>query len=83
VRIAARDVVLMLNPPPTSSLINGLPVKVEHFEQHGGVTRVKLIAGEGAPLWAEISQQAVAALGVKKGQRMHALISPQVLGVDS
>ncbi len=82
-RITAREVVLMLEPPTASSLLNGLPVQVESIESRGdGVVRVRLTAGQNAPLWAEISRQAAAALRLQVGRRIHALIRPQVLGLN-
>ncbi len=82
-RITARDVVLMIEPPAVSSLLNGLPVRVETVEsQGGGVLRVQLSAGRDAPLWAQITRQTAAALRLKTGQRLHALIRPQVLGLN-
>lgn len=82
-RISARDVVLMVEPPAVSSLLNGLPVRVEAVESlGGGVLRVQLSAGRDAPLWTQITRQTAAALRLKPGQRLHALIRPQVLGLN-
>lgn len=81
-RISARDVVLMLDPPMASSVLNGLPVAVEALEDRGGGwVRVRLKAGHRAPLWAEVSRQSAAALRLAPGRRVHALIRPQLLGL--
>lgn len=82
-RITARDVVLMTEPPTVSSLLNGLPVRVEAIESlGGGVLQIQLSAGRDAPLWTQITRQTAAALRLKTGQRLHALIRPQVLGLN-
>ncbi|MEX0386956.1 molybdenum ABC transporter ATP-binding protein [Spiribacter onubensis] len=80
--VAARDVVLTLEPPVASSALNGLPVQVESLEDRGnGLVLVRLTAGRRAPLWAEVSRQSAAALRLAPGRRVHALIRPQLLGV--
>ena len=64
-----------------SSVLNGLPVRVEALENRGsGLIRVRLIAGRRARLWAEVSRQSAAALRLAPGRRVHALIRPQLLG---
>ncbi len=82
-RIAARDVVLLSEPPAASGLLNGLSVTVEAIDnQGGGVLRVRLNAGRGAPMWTEITRQTAASLRLKPGRRVHALIRPRVLGLN-
>lgn len=79
--VAARDVVLTLEPPLASSALNALPVQVESLESRGnGLVLVRLTAGGRAPLWAEVSRQSAAALRLAPGRRVHALIRPQLLG---
>ena len=79
-RIGAGDVVLMLEPPAASSVMNTLAVRVEALEERAnGVLRVGLRAGRRAPLWAEVTRQSAAALRLAPGRRIHALIRPHVL----
>ena len=82
-RVAARDVVLTLEPPAATSMPNSLPVRVESLESTGeGVMRVQLGVGHRACLWTEVTRQSVAALRLETGRRIHALIRPEVIGVD-
>ena len=79
-RVTARDVVLVDEPPTACGLVNTLPVVVRGLVPVGsGVTRVELQAGNGAVLWAQVHAQASAALRLEIGRRLHALIRPQVL----
>jgi len=79
-RVTARDVVLVDEPPVACGLVNTLPVVVRGLvPEGGGVTRVELQAGNGAVLWAQVHAQASASLRLEIGRRLHALIRPQVL----
>jgi molybdate transport system ATP-binding protein len=82
-RVAARDVVLTLEPPRASSALNSLPVRVEALERlEEGRLRVQLGVGHRATLWTEVTRQSVAALRLEAGRRLHALISPEVIAVN-
>ncbi|RZU99362.1 molybdenum ABC transporter ATP-binding protein [Spiribacter vilamensis] len=82
-RVAARDVVLTLEPPTATSMLNSLPVRVESLQTvREGVVRVQLGVGHKASLWTEVTRQSVAALRLETGRRIHALIRPEVLGLD-
>ncbi len=79
----ARDVVLSLEPPMATSMLNSLPVRVEALEnERDGVVRVRLAVGHRAALWTHVTRQSVAALRLEPGRRLHALIRPEVLGVN-
>lgn len=81
VRLTARDVVLVDEPPAACGLVNGLPVVVKGLSHWSdGVVRVELRAGGRAVLWTLVNTQAAAALRLENGRRLHALIRPQVLG---
>lgn len=82
-RVAARDVVLTLEPPTATSVLNSLPVRVESLKQTGeGVVRVELSIGHRASLWTQVTRQSVAALRLEPGRRLHALIRPEVLSIN-
>jgi len=82
-RVSARDVVLSLEPPMATSMLNSLPVRVETLEtEREGVVRVRLAVGHRAALWTHVTRQSVAALRLEPGRRLHALIRPEVLGVN-
>ncbi|MDR9432530.1 MAG: molybdenum ABC transporter ATP-binding protein [Spiribacter sp.] len=82
-QLSARDVVLLLEPPVASSVVNVLPVVVEAMElRANGQLRIGLGSGHRATLWAEVSGQSAAALRLEKGRRLHALIRPQVIAVN-
>jgi molybdate transport system ATP-binding protein len=82
-RVGARDVVLTLEPPRASSALNSLPVRVEALERlEEGRLRVRLGVGHRATLWTEVTRQSVAALRLEAGRRLHALIRPEVIGIN-
>jgi len=82
-RVSARDVVLSLEPPLATSVLNGLPVRVEALErEREGLVRVRLAVGHRATLWTRVTRQSVAALRLEPGRRLHALIRPEVLGIN-
>ncbi|MEX0375052.1 molybdenum ABC transporter ATP-binding protein [Spiribacter pallidus] len=82
-RLTARDVVLVPGQPAVSSLLNTLSVQVDEINDYPrGVVHVRLRAGSGAVLWAEITRQAAAGLRLASGRRLYALIRPQVLRIN-
>ena len=82
-RVAARDVLLVDEPPVASAALNTLPVTVERTVCAGrGQVHVALRAGAGAMLWAVLHRQSAAALRLEGGRHLHALIRPQILGVN-
>ncbi len=82
-RIAARDVLLVDEPPAASGALNALPVMVRRIDcPGGGRLHVELQAGSRATLWASVHRQSAASLRLEPGRHLQALIRPQVLGLN-
>jgi molybdate transport system ATP-binding protein len=74
VRIRARDVSIALDPPENISILNVIPCRVEAIgEEKGPQIDIQLEAG-GTPLWARITARSRAALGLRPGLPVYALI---------
>jgi molybdate transport system ATP-binding protein len=74
VRIRARDVSIALVPPENISIINIIPCIIKEIsEEKSPQVDLQLDAG-GAPIWARITARSRAALGLRPGLQVHALI---------
>jgi molybdate transport system ATP-binding protein len=74
VRIRARDVSIALAPPENISIINIIPCIIKEIsEEKSPQVDLQLDAG-GAPIWARITARSRAALGLRPGLQVHALI---------
>jgi len=74
VRIRARDVSIALAPPENISILNIIPCTVQAIgEERGPQLDLQLDAG-GAPIWSRITARSRAALDLKPGLPVYALI---------
>jgi molybdate transport system ATP-binding protein len=74
VRIRARDVSIALTPPKDISILNVIPCVVEAIgEEKAPQVDLRLSAG-GAPIWARITARSRAALQLKPGLQVYALV---------
>ncbi|HEY9548060.1 MAG TPA: molybdenum ABC transporter ATP-binding protein, partial [Kiloniellaceae bacterium] len=74
VRIRARDVSIALTPPADISILNIIPCIVKEIgEEKGPQVDLQLDAG-GAPIWARITARSCAALKLKPGLQVYALV---------
>ena len=72
--IHARDVALSLEPLPSASIQNTLPVQVESWrELNASSVLVRLRCGDYA-LWSQVTRRALSQLNLQPGQHVHALI---------
>ena len=74
VRIRARDVSIALSPPKDISILNVIPCVIEEIgEEKSPQLDLRLSAG-GAPIWARITARSRAALQLKPGLQVYALV---------
>jgi len=74
VRIRARDVALAKTPPTDCSILNVLPATLVEIGAEGGpLIDLRLDVG-GAPLWARVTAKSLAALELRRGSEVYALI---------
>jgi molybdate transport system ATP-binding protein len=74
VRIRARDVSIALSPPENISILNVIPCVIQEIgEEKSPQVDLQLSAG-GAPIWARITARSRAALDLKPGLQVYALI---------
>jgi molybdate transport system ATP-binding protein len=74
VRIRARDVSIALSPPENISILNVIPCIIQEIgEEKSPQVDLQLSAG-GAPIWARITARSRAALDLKPGLQVYALI---------
>ncbi len=73
-RIAARDVALALEAPTGTSILNCLAARVTAIAEHGPAQILVHLDAGGAPLLARITRKSCAALGLREGTPVHALI---------
>ena len=73
-RIRARDVALALGEPGQLSIRNRLPAKITGIEKTTGPLVEVQLQSAGMPLLAMLTRDAVAALGLRDGQEVTALI---------
>jgi len=84
VRVRARDVLLALDPPRGTSALNALPVRVTDLRPEGEASvLVGLQTAAGGVLWARVTRQSSAALGLQDGRRLHALFKGSTLAVGA
>jgi molybdate transport system ATP-binding protein len=77
VRVLARDVSLVRDPPRETSILNLLPVTVSALQPDGATVLVALRCGS-APLLARITRRSADAMALRAGDALHA----QVKGVS-
>ena len=78
-RIAARDVSLVLEPASETSILNILPAAVESLEETApGRMTVRLSAGTGH-LLARVTRKSADRLGLEPGRRVHAQVKSVAL----
>lgn len=81
VRIQAKDISLVLEPPGPTSILNILPATVEEMSSHGrGRMIVRLDLG-GMPLLARITQKSQARLNLQPGMKIFAQIKSVALSL--
>jgi molybdate transport system ATP-binding protein len=74
IRIRARDVSIALSPPENISILNIIPCIIKAIgEEKSPQIDLQLEAG-GAPIWARITARSRAALGLRPGMQVYALI---------
>jgi molybdate transport system ATP-binding protein len=74
VQIRARDVSIALSPPKDISILNVIPCVIEEIgEEKAPQVDLRLSAG-GAPIWARITARSRAALQLKPGLQVYALV---------
>ncbi len=74
VRIRARDVALARTPPADCSILNVLRATVTEFGAEAGPLVDLRLDVAGAPLWARVTAKSVAALELRRGSEVYALI---------
>lgn len=74
VRIRARDVALALEAPPACSILNVFRGTVAEIGEGGGpLVDLRLDVG-GAPLWSRITMKSLAALDLREGREVYAMV---------
>jgi molybdate transport system ATP-binding protein len=81
VRILARDVSLAREPPGPTSVLNVLACRVQELRDDGpgGVTVRLSVEGPNVPLLSRITRRSRAALGLRAGLPVHALVKSVAL----
>lgn len=74
VLVHPRDVILSLDRPEGTSLINVLPAEVVEVAPLGPAETMVRLQVEGAPLLAHVTRRAEEELGVRPGLRLYALV---------
>jgi len=74
VRVLARDVSVTRQPPQATSILNVLPVQLDHWQTDGDTVLLKLRAGGCTALLARITRRSVDLLALQPGDTLYAQI---------
>lgn len=85
VRVLARDVSVVRQPPAQTSILNVLPVTLRHLRHDDGTATLALVLGHGQPddaappLLARITRRSADALALQPGDRLYAQVKGAAL----
>ncbi len=79
VRILARDVSLVLEPPSRTSILNIFPATVRQISREGPAQSMVRLAVGGVPILARVTEKSRVALALREGQSLFAQVKSVAL----